>query len=101
MLRANRGATATQWAEPCRFVGNRADGRLDPFQPAALVDVSILADRPGGLSSTAAGLFPVCHERAADDAVWGQVGRWDNDIHFKIAVIAVGVFAAVLAIWLV
>jgi hypothetical protein len=42
-------AATLQGAKQCLSVGNRADGRLDPFQPAALVDVSILADRPGGL----------------------------------------------------
>jgi hypothetical protein len=34
-------------------------------------------------------------------AVWGQMGRWDNDVHFKIAVIAVSAFTTLLAIWLV
>jgi hypothetical protein len=38
---------------------------------------------------------------AALVAVWGQMGRWDNDVHFKIAVIAVGAFTTLLAIWLV
>jgi hypothetical protein len=29
------------------------------------------------------------------------MGLWDNDVHFKIAVIAIGAFTTVLAIWLV
>jgi hypothetical protein len=29
------------------------------------------------------------------------MGRWDNDVHFKIAVIAVSAFTTLLAIWLV
>jgi hypothetical protein len=30
----------------------------------------------------------------------GEMGRFDNDLHFKIAVIALGAFTTVLAIWL-
>ena len=31
----------------------------------------------------------------------GQMARSDNDVHFKIAVIALGAFMTVLAIWLI
>jgi hypothetical protein len=29
------------------------------------------------------------------------MGRWDNEFHFKIAVVALGAFTTILAIWLI
>ncbi|WP_167381156.1 hypothetical protein [Bradyrhizobium arachidis] len=48
----------------------------------------------GGFSPKATGFTPVCQWR-------GLTALSDNDLHFKIAVIALGAFSAVLAIRLI